>query len=289
MKKTQILFLTAAVMLLTGVTLAVPTPIIELGFANDDLTNTGSLASDGWMTDSSTPVFVPGVAADLGNDPTARAMNNTLVNPADTIGLMVGNNTAGTPGDVANAMNGADSFTVCGWFYNPGSFPTLGSNATSWDRRENSAYYHYNLRSFTDGFGRPRSYVNNTLANHPPFQYWNYVDSWFFAAMTYDSASGTLVQYRANNSFSGVIGVSYSLSAGPLNNSDYGIMFGDRDWYAYMDNLRVYVSADDSTGALTEAQLNEVFAADKLSEVPEPATVALLAVGAGLLWKRRGN
>ena len=288
MKKFQIACLIFVTFLLCGAVHAQPAPLIELGFANSDLINSGTLAgTNGWMTDGTTPVYVPGVAAALGNDMSAVAMDNTLTNPTQHIGLMVGNNEAWNPGPVANALNGSVSFTVSGWFYSPSTWPVLGAQGHAWKRRENTQPYHYNIRSHTDAYSRPRGTVNNVVAQHPPYQFWNYRDSWFFGALTYDSATSTLIQYRALNTVTNVIPVVYTLAVGPLNASDYGIMFGERNWYAYMDNLRVHASKIDGTGALTAAQLDVIFAQDKLQEIPEPATIAMLALGAGLVWRRR--
>jgi hypothetical protein len=289
MKKTRILCVWSVMMLLAGsVFAALPTvdPLIYISFAGDDLENDGSLSADGWMNDGSTPTYIPGVAADLNGNTSSRAMNNMFTDPTQCIGLTVGNNTAGSPGEVAAALNGAVSLTVCGWWYVPSSGPGLGQNASGFKRRNNAAAWDYNYNTMTDVYGRARSYINNTLANHPPFTYWNAEDAWVFVAMTYNSATGELKQYRSYSTVS-LVEETYALSVGPLADSDYGVYFGDRDWFCYMDNLRVYASKTDDSGTLTYDELTSIFEWEMVNEVPEPATVTLLVLGSSLLLRRR--
>jgi hypothetical protein len=106
-------------------------------------------------------------------------------------------------------------------------------------------------------------------------------NSWLFIAATWDGSTTKFYSGPLNGSVSQV-GSSLALSATMGDNAN-DMRVGanpnatnDRTPNAFMDDFRVY------NAALTLTELQGA-----LDSVPEPSTVALLGVGALLLWRRR--
>lgn len=198
-----------------------------------------------------------------------------------------------------DAVDSLQSFTLTGWF-NTASTPT-----------NNLRIYHNSNQ--TGGFdliadsGTLRIGVNqNPTAGGIPSRTgaYNTLNQWVFFAVTYDGSAGATnnvhfyygtktssITDQSDSNLATDLGVTYNQGTAadetvPLSigNQNVGTGTTYRPFDGLLDDMRIYGSKTDATGALTMTELEAV----RLSAIPEPGTAALLTASAvGLLLRRR--
>lgn len=248
--------------------------IIDLSFSGDSMENFGTAGETAFLSNGSPMVFTDGVAtARAGVD--SRALDLHGITDNITLGSL-----AAGQGGVIDALNGLQSFTICFWVKGE----KLLNSAPVW-RRENSGLYDYNIQARTDQYSRQRAVVNKVWSSPATNGWFGYENTWAFFAMTYDSSLATeqVGFYRndASSTSAFLHGIRQTAAGGPVNASDYPIWFGT-NCNVVIDNIKVYGSKTDSSGDLSSNDsLKWVYWGDMFTEeVPEPATMTLLALGA---------
>lgn len=106
------------------------------------------------------------------------------------------------------------------------------------------------------------------------------VDSWVFFAVTYDAmkTSDNVVFYSGTDTAEPVVVTVASAESGPtLPHNQYGSLTignngdGIRPFHGLLDNIALYTSPDDSSGALTEEQIKQFYKVSQESALG-PAT-----------------
>lgn len=191
------------------------------------------------------------------------------------------------------------SWTVSGWFKASTQFSGYAVLFSNYDDNNNG----FRLSSaFTDG-NNVLYYVDSPSVPGSGVGY-DDVNKWVFFAVTYDGTevSNNLRFYRGYRNNAEATGGSaavaltrtFNVNAGAMNAGNAVLQFGNRDdmkrpFDGLLDNLRLFggkASSADSSGALTLSDLENLRASD-VQLIPEPTGVALLALGAGLLIRRR--
>jgi hypothetical protein len=252
---------------------AVPAPLVEIGFQADSLLNTGTVAENGYITDGSAEAYAEGVAG-----PGSRAL------VIDTGDLAIGQLPL-DGGGMRAALEGLKSYTVCMWYKS-----TQGTiNANPYFQRYDTSNWTYPMRQRCDAYGRAfRAYVNNVQGPDTPYGWFSNTENWTFIAMTYDFTTATdNMGYHRNIIGSDFVHPVYrSLSAGTdLDGGEYPLELLMNA--GMIDNVRVFGSKVDGSGALNRDQVTEIYNADQAAEIPEPATMLLLGLGGLALIKRR--
>jgi hypothetical protein len=178
--------------------------------------------------------------------------------------------TAATSTNLANLT----SLTVTGWF---NASSVIGNGARLLDATAGTPT-GFNLES-TGTAGTLSLALNNTAYSSNTGAY-AAVGSWVFFAATYDSVSGTIDFYTGTTSSGGVTEVgSDAASAGLITGQKLAIgnVYSGyaRPFKGDLDNLEIFGSTTDSSGALSLSQLDAVYS----TAVPEPSTTALLWIG----------
>jgi hypothetical protein len=203
-----------------------------------------------------------------------------------------------------NSIDGLSSWTVSGWFKADGSAigndTQLVLNGTDFQIKATSA------GTPTSGaIGRLRATVDNqdkttSAAISTETQ------KWVFFAVTYSGTdsplTGTLNFYRGyRNATEGGAGFdvtnigTVSAPAGVTDNDAAIFMLGNNSAFSrpldgLLDNIRVFGSKTDATGALSLADLQTIRANDvtgNVTAVPEPASLGLLSLGGLAMLRRR--
>lgn len=191
-----------------------------------------------------------------------------------------------------STINSLQSFTLTGWF-KTGSTTPIGANA----------FLINNQSGTTDGFrlysgstGSLALNVNGAAVTSSGASTYAATEAWVFFAVTYDGtlSSNNVKFYVGNTSAAASLNVTRSLAQGIASANSGGFALGNvlnsniRPFDGYLDNISVYGSQTDGSGVLSLAQIESVRQADL---VPEPASLAFLGCGAGLLaavCRRRG-
>lgn len=183
-----------------------------------------------------------------------------------------------------SAINSLQSFTLTGWF-KTGSTTAIGNNA----------FLINNQSGTTDGFrlysgstGALALNVNGVAVASSGTSTYAATEAWVFFAVTYDGtlSSNNVKFYIGNTSTATSLNVTRTLAQGTASANSGGFAVGNvlssniRPFDGYLDNISVYGSQTDGSGVLNLAQIESVRQADL---VPEPANLAFLGCGAGLL------
>jgi len=201
----------------------------------------------------------------------------------------------GAVGDPLTVLNGAKSLTLTGWFYAQSS---VGNNANLisahlWGTGGFALQSPSSGKlSLTIGGNEASPFVSDAS--------YGAVGSWVFFAVTFDnSGSGDAVV----NFYVGGLDTPVSVASAALTGStgdiavgrnltigntakDEGILSTTRPFDGSMDNIGIWGSTEDGSGALTLEQLEGL----RLQQIPEPSASAyLLGAFAGMLvcLKRR--
>lgn len=120
----------------------------------------------------------------------------------------------------------------------------------------------------------------------------NEVNEWVFFAVTYDNSgpAGSLKFYKGTLETGVYLADSMTLNIGNFKPGAYPLTIGNYTaapegsygnaypFQGLLDNMGVWISATDGSGALTVEQLEAL----RVSQIPEPSTLALLAAVAGI-------
>ncbi|MDP0496264.1 MAG: LamG-like jellyroll fold domain-containing protein [Verrucomicrobiota bacterium JB024] len=201
----------------------------------------------------------------------------------------------GLASGTATGFNGLTSFTISGW-YKANSLPSnyarlieIGSSSTSTSVlfQGNSGSSATNLRLGTNVGGATANLeVNNAMLLA--------VDSWVFFAFAVDGVNGTITLYAGTDSAAVTQLGSADITAGTVYVGGDSLAIGNsmgsgnqRPFDGLMDNVRVWGSSTDASGALSLSTLESVRSGDV---IPEPSTYAGLfgaAVVCLVLLRRR--
>jgi hypothetical protein len=227
------------------------------------------------------------------------AFDNTVSTQMGGGGAIGGTNAGyggvGLASGTATGFNGLSSYTLSGW-YKASSLPSnyarlleigAGSTVTSVLFQGSTGSTSTNLRLGTKIGG-----VNSTLEVNNSMLL--AVNSWVFFAFTVDGVNGTITLYAGTDSSSVVQLGSTTISTGSVSVDGSNLAIGNsignenqRPFDGLMDDVRVWGSATDATGALSLSALESVRAGDV---IPEPSTYAVLfgaAIAVLALLRRR--
>jgi hypothetical protein len=204
---------------------------------------------------------------------------------------------AGVDTPMEDAMDGLLSFSFMGWMNTKDSSISIGNNTRAFARGSVNDF----TLLFNDGAGPGRMKMaidGNWNGTGWSDNNWGTADQWVFFAATYDGTLTTnnLKYYVGDLSTNDVELVStFSLNTGALNSSGDPIIVGnngenetsaDKGFKGLLDELRLYGSHSDASGALDVDGLS-AYKNDVFTEIPEPTTMSILALGAfGLIRKR---
>ncbi|MBN8708765.1 MAG: hypothetical protein BGO12_17320 [Verrucomicrobia bacterium 61-8] len=191
-----------------------------------------------------------------------------------------------------SAINSLQSFTLAGWF-KTGSTTSISSNAFLINNQSGTSD---GFRLYSNSSGYLALNVNGAAVTSSGAATYAATEAWVFFAVTYDGTlSSNNVKFYVGNTSTGVsLNVTRTLAQGMASANSGGFALANvvnsniRPFDGYLDNIAVYGSQTDNSGVLSLAQLEAVRAANL---VPEPAHLAFLGCGAGLLamigrWKR---
>ncbi len=231
----------------------------------------------------------------LTGQPSDRSFDNS-----EATGMGVGQ-TGGGAKVATTAFDNLTSFTVQGWFnasVNSGGAARLFEKFQSGSASTHylSLQLSYNITG--DGSLSMRIGPGANTATTSYSSLLGRTQEWIFFAVTFDSTkSSDNLHFYAGSSAETVLSIGSATldpSRLPLSNSG-NLVFGNandltRPFAGYMDNLRIYGSTVDGSGALTLEALEGLRTADA---VPEPQTAYLLiggtALGLGRWFFKRRN
>ena len=237
-----------------------PEPLIEFTFEDGSLVNTGSLGGEGELA-TGEGERVPELGYGLGR-----------------VGYGLDNTGTSGMGDTADGQDGAlwyqpgeglddlQSMTITGWFrsdeeepltssarlvHKPGSFDLFAGNRLAFDVR--------------DPDNESRTQFSGSIL-------WQQATGrWTFFAVTFDGTtdSNNIVIYDGSEMSAGLRSIARSVPAGPARNVGFEVTIGNnffdnRPYKGRMDNIRIYGSTEDDSGALTAEQIEAVWLADLL-------------------------
>ncbi len=249
-KKVLVCFIATSIGL-SPVLASLPEPLIHLDF-EENLQNKGSAGEVAYLP---WPEFTNSFAMNK------KALDLTAV---DQVGVKLGRE----GNTVQQALDGLKSFTICMWV----RFEELpGTRSYLWTRKHSDPY-NYILRLYQDQWGRPRQTVNMYEGSLSPYAYWGLLDKWQFVAVTYDGTltSQNEIFYKKIIGGTSMEKVIRDHDAGVLDSSNFHIEFGEKIT-GQIDEVRLYGSKTDSSGVLSQSQLEEIFTSDQEGIFPGPA------------------
>lgn len=248
---------------------ASPTPILEYTF-NDTSSTTVISSGSNTATGILTGTYGTGVSGSAGD----YSFNNSAA---------TGMGNSGTGGGVVlntgSGLGGLESFTLVGWY---NSSLALANNARLFDSATAGALTLYGSTA-----GALTLTVNNATATSAVSSNYTATNQWVFFAVTYIS-NGVAGNNNTNFYVGDTSGMSLVSTATlftnnlpstgniEIGNSNNASFANARPYDGLMDNIRIFGSTSDITGALSLAQLDAIRAADA---VPEPSSMALVALG----------
>jgi hypothetical protein len=188
------------------------------------------------------------------------ALSNT--NPTGMGNLTVGNGNGGAlrvGNAAASALNGSKSFTLAGWFK---AAITLGGDARLFDYQSatNNGFV-LDGPWMIPGPGVLSLSVNG--ASVVSTQAYSAVGSWVFFAVTYNSLTNTVNFYQGTTTAVASLVSKGTITSGPvvapslstnlgIGNTGVGLT---RPFDGYLDDISIYSSTSDGTGALNLSQI----------------------------------
>lgn len=239
---------------------------------------TGMTLSDGSGTSGNR---IAGTTGPSGSA-TDFAFNNSQ---ADNMGSAATTNIKGV-GNAGNvsSLNGLQSFTITGWMKGDESLTNLAriiSKGTSLDLGLTGG-------QLILGVNNSASSGTATTVRSSATSLFS-ANEWCFFAVTYDSMSGTVHFYQATTTIgvSDISGTtSYSQGVLTTNSSNLlvGNLSGSRPFDGYLDDISIYGSLTDASGALGLTDISTIY--NNTLAVPEPGTLSFLLGGMALLLVR---
>ncbi len=287
-----------------GTLLFAPVVAAVLAFSTTANAATIPLLSYNFNESSGTTALNAGSLGSAGN----LTMRNSLGAVVDRHGV-AGSGVSGSAGDRAfhnhygqanaaslPAINGLESLTIAGWFKTVTTDPIVAieriffnnqfsPTAAGFDLSFNGSNSGRLLMTLWDGTG-----ATATAASNASF---NAKQEWVFFAVTWERTSRAINFYvgsldgpvvSAGSTVAASIGVT-GTNPGNFALSNLGDHAGayPRPYNGFLDNIALWGSQTDSSGALSQADL-EAF---RMSAVPEPGTMGLAALGGVLLFALR--
>jgi|GEM_PF-4381712 len=280
---------------ITGAEVRLPGPRIEFKFEGD-LVNSGTAGGEGtfihqrendpahnWVW-ANRPSFGTG----LGGRPNS-GLDNTQVGGMGNYGQGVlregGFFFPGT------AIRGLESVTVAGWFKTPAETPW--SNEAFMVGWPNGLHYNHqsgtgerlilNVPYGTPFTTRQQFSLNNIVEGVTRYQ--QFTERWTFHAVTFDGTTGTMSFYYAFEDSAGVVHntTRTGMHEAPLRNIGFDIAFlnnfdGTRPFKGRVDNIRIFGSNEDGSGALSRDALQALWAADlaEAAGAPDAPSVRII-------------
>ncbi len=258
---------------------AATNPLMEFLFEGD-LVNTGTLGGEGSFIhqreDDPAHNWVWQNRASLGvglNGQPNSGLDNTQVGGMGDYGQ--GEVREGGFFYSGTGLRGLQSVTITSWFKTPtDTFWSSSAYMASWlnaiDYRHQDEPGQRVFLSVPLGQNNPqtrREFSGPTPQGQTPWQ--QFSERWTFQAVTFDGTTGTMSFYYAYEDSDGVIvdATRTGMAAGPLRLLTSDIAFGNiysgvRPFKGHLDNVRVFGSYEDGSGALGLAALNNLWAGD---------------------------
>ncbi len=235
-----------------------PEPLVEFTFEGGSLANTGSLGGEGELK-TGDGVRVPEIGYGLGG--VGYGLDNTSASGMGNEGDGEDGALWYQPGD---GLDNLQSMTITGWFYSDeplqndarlvakaGSFSLHGGSRLRIEVRDE------------DNVSRTQS--SGTIL-------WQQeTGRWTFFAVTFDGTaeSSNVVIYDSTEMSAGLRSLSRTVEPGALRSVGAEVTIGNyyfdnRPYRGRMDNVRIFGSTEDASGALTAEQVEAVWLADLL-------------------------
>ncbi len=247
----------------TGLSFAladVPEPLIEFTFEGGSLANTGTLQGAGELSNNNGE-RVPEIGYGLGG--VGHGLDNTSASGMGSEGDGLDGALWYQPGD---GLNDLQSMTITGWFKADPGNPLVNDARLVSKTGSFSLYGGSRLRFYVlDPDEERRTQSSGTIL-------WQQeTGRWTFFAVTFDGTSdlNNLVVYDSSEISAGVRSLNRTVSAGPVRNVGAEVTIGNyhfdnRPFQGRIDNVRIYGSTEDGSGALTAEQIEAIWLADLL-------------------------
>jgi hypothetical protein len=242
------------------------------------------------LADSPFDKQAPGLAPGMGVNGTGGALDMSVSmkysgdhSPTNYGGWVEYGDTS-SGGNVDDALNGLVSFTLMGWL-NTGD-PSISPNNSRVFLRDDNAN---GLTFLVASGGRPKVAINGNWYNGQYIEPYPFAaqDEWKFFAIVYDSTAGSnnLKIYEGSaNTDDVVLWEEVDFAHGALANNDRPFVIGnnggseakaDKGYKGLIDELRLYGSYLDSTGALSAAEITsyknqDIVPGTETGVVPDP-------------------
>jgi hypothetical protein len=280
-----------------GAATAQPVPILEYRFSETGTTafSSGSTAATLNLRDGNNQprdLHIPNNGVS-GSGDTSFLLDATGIGPPGQGGVAFAPN--------VSAISGLTSFTLQGWYKTPNSSAAFGNHARLY--QIDSMVLGAPIGStgtmrldVTDAGGSGAS----AAASDAVF---TATATWMFFAVTFDgtAATGNNLNYYSGTTGSAVTSAGSSrvgaagTAFGPQFSGSGLLLMGDNGAVGtvpaagFFDDMRVFGSTSDSSGVLSQSQL-EGFRVGDVVGVPEPGTLALTALaGLTIILRRRGR
>lgn len=270
-----------------------PQPTLFYDFNDPDgstvssVDSSGSLDFDSYIYDSNTgdPLIQPSYTA--GGVGVSGFANDRALDLSDASGMGGSTNNGG--GAVAEAgfdtvtgFDGAQSFTIAGFFYATESVIVSNAQLVNVSNASTDGFRLSGRTGSTGGGNLQLDYVgeNERQAVESTGGRYSAVGEWVFFALTLDTtitSGDNLFFYYVNEQGEMAIADAMEFDAGAMVVGDRSPVFGNfagstdpattRPFQGYLDNFALWVDPDGASGALSMAELESFY----LTSIPEPA------------------